>query len=74
MKIEMRSIDSITPYERNPRQNDGAVDAVADSIREFGWRVPLVVDEQGVIVAGIPACWPPGSSASRRCPCMWPRV
>ena len=52
MKIEMRSIDSITPYERNPRQNDGAVDAVADSIREFGWRVPLVVDEQGVIVAG----------------------
>ena len=52
MKIEMRSIDSITPYERNPRQNDGAVAAVADSIREFGWRVPLVVDEQGVIVAG----------------------
>ena len=52
MKIEMRSVDSITPYERNPRQNDGAVDAVADSIREFGWRVPLVVDEQGVIVAG----------------------
>jgi len=52
MKIEMRSIDSITPYERNPRQNDGAVDAVANSIREYGWRVPLVVDEQGVIVAG----------------------
>lgn len=52
MKIEMRSIDSITPYERNPRQNDGAVDAVANSIREFGWRVPIVVDEQSVIVAG----------------------
>ena len=52
MKIEMRSIDSITPYERNPRQNDGAVDAVANSIREYGWRVPIVCDKDMVIICG----------------------
>ncbi|MFH0910452.1 MAG: ParB N-terminal domain-containing protein, partial [Planctomycetota bacterium] len=52
MKTEMRSIESVKPYDKNPRKNDGAVDAVANSIREFGFRVPIVVDEQGVIVAG----------------------
>jgi ParB-like chromosome segregation protein Spo0J len=40
------------PYENNPRLNDGAVDAVAASIREFGFRQPIVVDEQGVIIVG----------------------
>ena len=38
MQIELRDIDSITPYEKNPRLNDDAVDAVAASIREFGWK------------------------------------
>ena len=52
MKVEMRSIESVKPYESNPRVNDKAVDAVAASIREFGWRVPIVVDEAGVIIAG----------------------
>ena len=52
MKIEMRAIESVKPHEKNPRKNDGAVDAVANSIREFGFRVPIVVDEQNVIVAG----------------------
>jgi ParB-like chromosome segregation protein Spo0J len=55
MKIEMWSVDRVKPYEHNPRVNDGAVDAVAASIREFGFRVPLVVDPAGVIVAGIHA-------------------
>jgi len=50
--IEIRPIDSIRPYEHNPRQNDGAVDAVAASLREFGFRQPVVVDADGVIVAG----------------------
>lgn len=45
-------IDRLKPYENNPRQNDGAVEAVAASIREFGFRVPIVVDGDGVIVAG----------------------
>jgi DNA modification methylase len=52
MQVEMRPIGSIRPYENNPRHNDAAVDAVAASIREFGFRQPCVVDEQGVIVVG----------------------
>jgi DNA modification methylase len=52
MNIEMRKLSDIRPYENNPRLNDVAVDAVAASIREFGFRQPIVVDEQGVIVVG----------------------
>jgi DNA modification methylase len=52
MLVEERPIDSIRPYENNPRINDPGVDAVAASIREFGFRQPLVVDEDGVIVVG----------------------
>jgi DNA modification methylase len=52
MKVVQRPIDDITPYEKNPRQNDAAVEAVAASIREFGFRQPIVVDEAGVIICG----------------------
>ena len=52
MDIELRSIDDIRPYENNPRQNDQAVDAVAASLKEFGFRQPIVVDEAGVIIVG----------------------
>jgi ParB-like chromosome segregation protein Spo0J len=52
MKIEQWDIDRIKPYEKNPRRNDKAVQAVADSIREFGFRQPIVVDAAGVIVVG----------------------
>jgi DNA modification methylase len=52
MQVEMRPIDSIRPYDRNPRTNDPGVEAVAQSIREFGFRQPIVVDEDGVIVVG----------------------
>jgi ParB-like chromosome segregation protein Spo0J len=52
MQIELRPIATITPYDNNPRVNDPAVDAVAASIREFGFRQPVVVDEQGVIIVG----------------------
>ena len=52
MHIESRPIDSIRPYENNPRQNDDAVAAVAESIRQFGFRQPIVVDGEGVIVIG----------------------
>ncbi len=52
MNIELRSLAEIKPYERNPRINDAAVEAVARSIREFGFRQPVVVDIDGVIVAG----------------------
>lgn len=52
MQIEIRSIKDIRPYEHNPSSNDGAVDAVAASIKEFGWQQPIVVDKDGVIIAG----------------------
>ena len=52
MKVVQRPIDDIAPYEKNPRQNDAAVEAVAASIREFGFRQPIVVDEAGVIICG----------------------
>jgi site-specific DNA-methyltransferase (adenine-specific) len=45
-------ITEIKPYKNNPRINDGAVDAVAASIKEFGFRVPIIVDADNVIVAG----------------------
>lgn len=52
MQIEIMNIKDIRPYEHNPRNNDGAVDAVAASIKEFGWQQPIVVDKDGVIIAG----------------------
>ncbi len=52
MHVEMRPITGIRPYENNPRRNDPAVDAVARSIRQFGFRQPIVVDEGGVIIVG----------------------
>jgi DNA modification methylase len=52
MLVELRPIDSIKPYPQNPRQNDAAVDVVADSIKRFGWRQPVVTDADGVIVVG----------------------
>ncbi|MEX2388717.1 MAG: DNA modification methylase [Phycisphaeraceae bacterium] len=50
--VQLRKIDDIQPYERNPRINDQAVDAVAASLAEFGFRQPIVVDEGGVIIVG----------------------
>lgn len=52
MDVALVNLTSLIPYENNPRQNDDAVDAVAASIREFGWRVPIVCDEQMVIICG----------------------
>lgn len=52
MKVVEKDIESIREYEHNPRKNEEAVDKVAASIREFGFKVPVVVDADGVIVAG----------------------
>ena len=52
MKITEMPIAEIVPYANNPRNNDNAVDAVAASIREFGFKVPIIVDKDNVIVAG----------------------
>lgn len=52
MNIEYLSLGEIKPYENNPRNNDEAVDYVANSIKEFGFKVPIIIDENNVIVAG----------------------
>lgn len=52
MKVETWPIDKPIPYSRNPRNNEAAVSKVAGSIKEFGWRQPIVVDSEGVIIAG----------------------
>lgn len=52
MKVINIAIDNIKPYSKNPRNNDKAVDYVARSIKEFGFKVPIVIDKNNVIVAG----------------------
>ena len=52
MKIEIRPLSDIKPYPNNPRLNDSAVDVVAASLKEFGFRQPIVVDGEGVIICG----------------------
>jgi DNA modification methylase len=52
MKIELKPVDSLIPYIRNPRVNQKAVPKVKSSIKEFGFRQPIVVDTDNVIVVG----------------------
>ena len=52
MQIEMLRVDRIHPYENNPRKNDAAVDRVAASIDQFGFKVPIVIDKDDVVVCG----------------------
>lgn len=52
MKIVEKKISEIIPYGNNPRKNDEAVEYVARSIKEFGFKVPVVIDKENVIVAG----------------------
>lgn len=52
MSIEYLNLNEIKPYENNPRNNDEAVKYVANSIKEFGFKVPIIIDQNNVIVAG----------------------
>ena len=52
MQIEMIKTSELIPYEHNPRKNDAAVEKVAESIKEFGFLVPIVIDRNNVIAAG----------------------
>lgn len=59
LKIVIKDISELKAYENNPRKNDQAVDAVASSIKEFGFKVPVIITNENVIVAGhtrIKAC------------------
>ena len=52
MQIQNVPITSVKPYEKNPRFNDDAVDAVAKSIKEFGWQQPIVTDKDMTVICG----------------------
>lgn len=52
IKVEYLALNDIKPYENNPRFNDNAVKYVANSIKEFGFKVPIIIDQNNVIVAG----------------------
>jgi len=52
MQMQYSNINSIRPYPNNPRDNDQAVDFLVNSIKSYGFLVPIIVDKEGVIVAG----------------------
>ena len=52
MEIVLRKTDELIPYINNPRNNKNAVDKVASSIKEFGFKVPVIIDRENVIVTG----------------------
>lgn len=52
MQITFKPLSELIPYSKNPRKNDEAVEFVANSIKEFGFKVPIVIDGDGIIVAG----------------------
>ena len=52
MEIINKKLNELIPYINNPRKNDKAVDKVASSIKNFGFKVPVIIDGKGEIVAG----------------------
>lgn len=52
IQIVYKKTNELVPYENNPRNNDGAVKYVKNSIKKFGFKVPIVVDKNNVVVAG----------------------
>lgn len=52
MQIIDMKINEIKPYAKNPRNNNNAIDAVANSIKEFGFKVPLVISKDNIIICG----------------------
>ena len=52
MKIEMINVSDLIPYHNNPRNNEAAVEPVMNSIKEFGFRVPVLISETDEVIAG----------------------
>lgn len=52
LEIIYKNVNELIPYENNPRNNDEAIPYVVNSIKEFGFKVPIVIDKNNVIVAG----------------------
>lgn len=68
--IKMMALSAIKPYENNPRKNDEAVSKVAASIKEFGFLVPILIDKDGVIVAGHTRYKAAKKLGLKKVPCM----
>ena len=52
INIIYKNVDELIPYINNPRRNEGAIDAVASSIKNFGFKQPIVIDDKNEIIAG----------------------
>ncbi len=52
INIIYKNVDELIPYVNNPRRNEGAIDAVASSIKNFGFKQPIVIDDKNEIIAG----------------------
>lgn len=52
LKIEYLPIEALKPYEKNPRHNEDAIDNVAKSIQEYGFKVPIIIEKDNTIIAG----------------------
>jgi hypothetical protein len=52
MQVILKKLSEIKPYDRNPRNNTAAIEKVAASIKQFGWKQPIVLDKAGVIIVG----------------------
>lgn len=52
MNVIMMNLSDLTPYDKNPRKNDDAVKYVKASIKEFGFKIPIIIDKDNVIIAG----------------------
>lgn len=52
MDIKQIPITDVVPYDKNPRNNDDAVESTANSIKEFGWQQPIVVDKNNIVIVG----------------------
>lgn len=52
MNVIEKAVSELKEYRHNPRNNDGAVEAVAESIKQFGFKVPIIIDGRGEIIAG----------------------
>lgn len=70
MTVIERDLDSIIPYEDNPRINDPAVPYVANSLKTFGWKQPIVIDKDGVIIAGHTRWKAARSLGMKKAPCV----
>ncbi len=70
MEIIEKFTKELIPYANNPRENDGAVDAVAASIKEFGFKVPIIIDKDNVIVAGHTRIKAAGKLGIDKVPCI----